>query len=423
MLTTMRRTARTVARIAALLCLGTTGTAMASPVQLEHTVQGQDTQAAAVAPGTQPAVAKTSTVRDDFYLPPSPLPDGKPGDVIRSRASEVGWPSAQADAWQVMYLSTDALGERTAMTGTVLVPEGVDPATAPIVAFGSGTQGAAFRCAPSMMISSGAFYEQSGLNDLLRDGYAVAVPDYEGYRPEPATTYVTGRSMGAAMIDVVRAAQRLTDADLSAGAKVAFRGYSQGGGAAAWAGELQPDYAPGLNLVGIAAGGIPADPVQLALHLDGKQGFGVMAYALIGFDNAYPELKLESYLNEAGKQAFAEMATVCTLRLLIDYAGKSIQDYTHTSPLLQPEWVARYEDNTLGANPPAVPMLQYHATRDELVQFGQAKALRDDYCAAGVPLTWQALDMGHIDGVYHGNADVLAFLNARMAGEPARSTC
>ncbi|MPZ00270.1 MAG: lipase [Actinophytocola sp.] len=360
--------------------------------------------------------------QDDFYVPPSPLPDGKPGDIVRSRPSEVGWPSAQAEAWQVMYRSTDALGEPTAMTGTVLVPDGVDPASAPIVAFGPGTQGGAFRCAPSRMISSGAFYEQAGLNDLLRNGYAVAVPDYEGYRPEPETTYVTGRSMGAAVIDVVRAAQRLTDAGLSADAKVAFRGYSQGG-AAAWAGELQPDYAPGMNLVGIAAGGIPAAPVQLALHLDGKQGFGVMAYALIGFDNAYPELRLASYLNDAGKQAFADMETVCTLRLLVDYAGKSIREYTHTSPLLQPEWVARYEDNTLGANPPAVPMLQYHATQDELVQFGQAKVLRDTYCDAEVALTWKTLDMGHIDGVYHGNADVLQFLNARMAGEPARSTC
>lgn len=403
MLSTMRRTTRVAVVLAALLCLGATATATASP-----------------APAPQPRAAEVS---DDFYVPPSPLPDGAPGDVIRSRPSEVGWPSAQAKAWQVMYLSTNALGEPTAMTGTVLVPDGVDPANAPIVAFGPGTQGAAFRCAPSRMISSGAFYEQAGLNDLLHNGYAVAVPDYEGYRAEPQTTYVTGRSMGAAMIDVVRAAQRLDVAGLSGDAKVAFRGYSQGGGAAAWAGELQPDYAPGLNLVGIAAGGIPADPVQLALHLDGKSGFGVMAYALIGFDNAYSELNLGSYLNDAGKQAFADMESVCTLRLLVDYAGKSIQDYTHTSPLLQPEWVARYKDNTLGANPPAVPMLQYHATRDELVQFGQAKTLRDTYCDAGVALTWQTLDMGHIDAVYHGNDDVLAFLNARMAGEPAASTC
>ncbi|GAA5108619.1 lipase family protein [Haloechinothrix salitolerans] len=406
--TTMRRLALAAAAlIAALPCLAATGMATASPAQLMPSA-AQETQ---------------DVAGDDFYLPPSPLPAGDPGDIIRSRPSEVGWPSARAKAWQVMYLSTDALGEPTAMTGTVLVPEGVDPGSAPIVAFGPGTQGAGFQCAPSRMISSGAFYEQSGLNDLLHNGFAVAVPDYEGYWPEPETTYVTGRSMGAAMIDVVRASQRLADAGLSADAKVAFRGYSQGGGAAAWAGELRPDYAPELNLVGIAAGGIPADPVQLALHLDGKQGFGVMAYALIGFDNAYPELDLGSYLNDAGVRAFAEMETVCTLRLLVDYAGKSIQDYTHTSPLLRPEWVARYEDNTLGANPPAVPMLQYHATQDELVQFGQAKALRDTYCEAEVPLTWQTLDMGHIDAVYHGNAAVLSFLDARLAGEPAGTTC
>ncbi|MGH3519719.1 MAG: lipase family protein [Haloechinothrix sp.] len=361
---------------------------------------------------------------DDFYVPPSPLPDGEPGDIIRSRPSKVGWPSANADAWQVMFLSTSALGGRTAMTGMVLVPKGIEPGQVPIVAFGPGTQGPAFRCTPSRMISSGAFYEQSGLNDLLRNGYAVAVPDYEGYQPEPRTTYVVGKAMGSAIIDSVRAAQRLPEANLSADAKVAFRGYSQGGGAAAWAGELQPGYAPELNLVGVAAGGIPADLVQVALQLDGSDGFGVMAYALIGLDHAYPELKLDSYLNDEGRQAFAEMEeSACALELLTDYAGKRIRDYTEKSPLLEKPWVDRYAENKLGSTPPEVPIFQYHATQDELVQFSQAKTLRDTYCEQGVDLTWKTFDKGHIDVVYHGNADVLAFINDRMEGAPAASNC
>jgi hypothetical protein len=195
---------------------------------------------------------------DSFYVPPAELAEGEPGDVIRSRPSRPGTASAIADAWQVMYHSTDALGEPNVVTGTVLVPKGAEPAEIPVVGFATGTQGAAFRCAPSEMLQGQAFYEQPALNGLLRSGYAVAMTDYEGYRPEPETTYVVGRSEGHAVIDTVRAAQRLPEAGLSEQAPVAFRGYSQGGGAAMWAGQQQPTYAPELDLIGMWVAGFRA---------------------------------------------------------------------------------------------------------------------------------------------------------------------
>lgn len=371
-----------------------------------------------------PRAAAVSVADDQFYVPPSPLPQGKPGDVIRARKSSVGWPSAQANAWQVMYLSTNALGQPVAMTGTVLVPEGKDTANMPIVAFGPGTQGPAFRCAPSTMISEGAFYEQSGLNDLLHAGYAVSVPDYEGYRPDPKTTYVVGKAMGPAMIDSVRAAQRLSEAKLSGSAKVAFRGYSQGGGAAMWAGELQPTYAPELNLVGVAAGGIPADLIQVALPLNGQKGFGLMATAMIGLDHAYPDLKLDSYLNDAGRKAFADInQNACAFELLVDYKDKLIEDYTTESPFLEEPWVNRVAENKLGEGTPKAPVFQYHATQDELVDFTQAKDLRDVYCGKGVKLTWKTYETDHITLVGTGNQDALDFLKARMGGSQAGSNC
>ncbi|RAY11035.1 lipase [Actinomadura craniellae] len=391
---------------AALLLLGTAAPASAAP-------------AAPAAPAAAPAP-------DDFYVPPSPLPAGAPGDVIRARRSDAGTPTATrlADAWQVMYLSTNATGQRMATTGTVLVPKGVDRTKAPIIGFGPGTQGPAFRCAPSKMIESSAFYDQSALNDLLTKGYAVTVPDYEGYRQQPKSTYVVGRSMGPAMLDLVRAAQRMPDTSLAPGAKVVFRGYSQGGGAALWAGELQPAYAPELNLVGVSAGGVPADLVQVSLPLEGKAGFGVLAYALKGLDNAYPELKLDTFLNDAGRAMYSRMESgECLLELLLGYQGKRIQDYMTRSPVLDPPWLARIAENKLGATPPKVPVFQYHADQDELVAFPQAQALRTTYCAAGVQLTWKAYNSGHISLVYHGNADSLAFIADRLAGTPATTNC
>ncbi|MBW8482119.1 lipase family protein [Actinomadura parmotrematis] len=363
---------------------------------------------------------------DAFYVPPSPLPDGKPGDVIRWRPSKAGPPTARglADAWQVMYLSTDGLGRPDAVTGTVLVPKSADRATAPIVGFAPGTSGPAFRCAPSKFIDQGAFYEQPAINDMLRAGYAVAATDYEGYHPDPKTTYMTGRSMGPALMDAVRAAQRLPAAGLSADAEVAFRGYSQGGGASMWAGEMQPTYAPELKLAGVVGGGVPADLVQVALPLNGKRGSGFLFDAMIGLDNAYPELALDSYLKDAGRTAFADLnANACTLELLTQYSGKLITPYMTKSPFSDPAWQARVTENRLGGSPIKVPVLHYHGTKDDIVAIGQDRTLRGKYCALGVQDTWTTYDVDHITGVARGNADALAFIADRFAGKAPTPNC
>ena len=187
---------------------------------------------ARAAPGARKASSAAAPAAgpddDSFYGPPKPLPAGSPGDIVRWRPAVAGAPDVNASMWQVMYLSPDVLDHPDAVTGTVLVPKGVDPPTAPIVGFAPGTEGPAFRCATSKMIQTGSYYEQSGVDDLLTSGYAVALTDYEGYQPTPRTTYVVGRSEGHAVIDMVRAATRLPAAGLSPTSKVVFRGYSQG---------------------------------------------------------------------------------------------------------------------------------------------------------------------------------------------------
>lgn len=380
--------------------------------------------AAPAARATRAAVPAPGPGDDSFYVPPDPLPAGSPGDIVRWRPAPAGAPEVNASVWQVMYLSTDALGHPDAVTGTVLVPNGVAAASAPIVGFAPGTEGPAFKCATSKMIQTGAYYEQSGVDDLLTAGYAVAVTDYEGYQPAPHTTYVVGQSEGHAVIDMVRAASRLPATGLSAASKVAFRGYSQGGGAVMWAGQMQPSYAPELDLVGVAGGGVPANLAAVAAGLDGKWGFGVEAYAVLALDHAYPELNLAGYLNDAGKTFFSGLEqNDCLLDLITGNEGKSIKDYTTTNPFGTTAWLTRVQQNLLGTQPIKVPVFDYGAVNDQLVAPAQQNALQQAYCALGVTLTWKTYPVDHITGVYLGNADVLAFLKDRVAGRPAASTC
>lgn len=365
---------------------------------------------------------------DPFYTPPAVIPDGAPGDIIRARPSKAGPPTARslADAWQVMYLSTNARGERNVVTGTVLSPKGVSRASAPLVAMNPGTTGPAFKCAVSRFINSGSFYEQSMVNKLLQAGYAVALTDYEGYSENPNTSYIVGKATGPAVLDMVRAATRLPEAGLSPNPKVAVHGFSQGGGASMWAGQLEPTYAPEIDLKGVSAGGVPSNLALVALGLNGSRGFGFFLNALIGLDNAYPDdLRLDSYLNDAGRAAVANMeADDCTVNLLLDYDGKRAEDYTTTLPFSDIGWLARVNENTLGQASINAPVYQYHAPNDDIVPFSQAKQLRDAYCARGMSVLWnESFTTGHVTTVGRGNADALAFIADRFNGKAPSSNC
>ena len=71
------------------------------------------------------------------------------------------------------------------------------------------------------------------------------------------------------MLDIVRAARDVTP-DVDVDAPVLLWGYSEGGRNAAWAAELQPEYAPDVSLVGLAAGGVPTDLTAVVQAIDGS---------------------------------------------------------------------------------------------------------------------------------------------------------
>ncbi len=93
----------------------------------------------------------------------------------------------------------------------------------------------------------GQFMDASVVKSALNKGWAVAVTNYEGIGMPGTHTYAIKDSAGHAVLDVVRAAMRLSSAGLSTSAPVVIWGYSEGGQAATAAGELQPSYAPELK--------------------------------------------------------------------------------------------------------------------------------------------------------------------------------
>ena len=89
------------------------------------------------------------SIYTDFYTPPNPLPDGAPGDLIRTEPSRlVLEPSGQlgmimANGTRIMYRSNDARGNPNAVTGTYFEPHNPWPGAGPrpLIVYGPGTQG------------------------------------------------------------------------------------------------------------------------------------------------------------------------------------------------------------------------------------------------------------------------------------------
>jgi pimeloyl-ACP methyl ester carboxylesterase len=294
-----------------------------------------------------------------------------------------------------------------------------------VVAYAPGTQGWGDQCAPSKEIASGSFDEQFAVSNLLARGWAVVVTDYPGLGTPGGEAYNVGIPEGYGVLDSLRAATLLPGAGLSGSAPMGIEGYSQGGGAADWAAQLQPSYAPGLHLVGVAAGGTPANLQAVADNINGTVWFAFLAGSAEGFNTVYPSLNLNRQLTPAGQAAMAQLETMCQAQGLLTYAGKKIQDYTvgGINPMTQPDWEAVLDANNLGAMKPAVPLYEYHGLLDEIIPYRVEQTLHQQYCAMGVNTQLAGYLGDHVLTQVLAQADVVNWLAARVAGTPATGNC
>jgi hypothetical protein len=370
---------------------------------------------------------------DPFYTPPDPLPPGDPGDVLRQREVDVhAEPLTQlplpVDAWQILYRSTSATGAANAVSGTVLVPRTPWPATRgprPLVSYAVGTHGLGDSCAPSYKLRTGTENEIALIGQALLAGWAVVLTDYEGLGTPSQHTYAVGRSEGHAVLDAARAASRVPGAGLSPSGPVGLFGYSQGGQATTFAGELAPSYAPELNLVGVATGGVPADLEAVARFNDGNVGFSLVLGAAVGYAAAYPDVPFTEILNDTGRATVPRVAKACTVELATIAPLRRLRDFvTVPDPLADPRWQARLADNRAGTRAPAAPVYLYHGTADELIPIAVGRQLRAQWCGLGVSVRWQEIPLAeHILGVAVGGPAALTWLGDRFADKPLTSNC
>ncbi|MCT9089141.1 lipase family protein [Streptomyces sp. ASQP_92] len=350
-----------------------------------------------------------------------------PGDIVTQSPTEFHplpgqWTNTKA--WHITYRSTTAKGGPNVVSGTVIVPNDSRTGPRPVVTYAVGTVGLDDSCAPSANFPYGTAVEATLINQVVQKGWAVAVTDYEGLGTPGEHTYTVGRAEGTAVLDAARAAERLGIPGVDANSPVGIMGYSQGGQAASWAAELHDTYAPDLRVKGTATGGVPADLMKVASSNDGGLGSGLIFMAAAGQNAAFPELKLDTYLNTAGKALVGYFRTNCVAIDTTVGSFKHITDLTVKNPLQQPDWQARLAESRLGTHRPDAPVYLYHGTIDELIPYAVGQQLRSDWCAQGTNVEWHALPLlGHIGGVTAGGVPAANWLAERFAGTAPHPNC
>ncbi|MFE2337419.1 lipase family protein [Streptomyces coelicoflavus] len=426
--------------------------------------------AAALALGAQavPAVAADGAATDPapttsrgveipaFYTPPSELP-GADGTVIRSEPLPLALSLPGIDgplpgrATRLMYKSTDANGEAVAVTGAYIEPaakwRGEGPR--PLVAVAPGTMGQGDQCAASMALEHplrlngqtvSVGYEDLSVYRLLLRGVAVVVTDYVGLgTTDRLHTYVNRVDGAHAVLDAVRAARSLDSSSVTSGSRVGLFGYSQGGGATAAAAELQPSYAPDVDLSGTYAGAPPADLTKVTEAIDGGDLAGALGWSLNGFLQTEPALRpiADRYINAAGEEALKDLSTMCVGDALFGYGGESSTDWTKTGQSLgdiiraEPALQDFLAEQRIGALKPGSPVRVATGVSDDLVPHGQARRLAVDWCDKGgkvtyVPVLLPGVGSGllnHFGPLLADQGNALSWLTDRLSGEPAGSNC
>jgi pimeloyl-ACP methyl ester carboxylesterase len=374
-----------------------------------------------------------------FYTAPEELPTTKNGQLIQYRATTVNLnvtlPSYKA--WKVMYQSETQKEKPVAVTGTVIEPTAkwTGKGTRPVVTVGIGTQGLGQQCAASKQMEAGTEYDGTAVIGALKAGYAVAITDYQGYTEGSVPAYSDGKSEGTDVLDIARAAREVPESGITEGNPVVAWGYSIGGQAVSWAGELQPSYAPDVKLIGVATGGTPADLQALAAFGNGSVASGFAFDGLIGLNIAYPavsgapEFGLFNFITLTGLKNGMKAQEECAIKTLSEFHDKTFEEDSKEGKTVEqveaehPAVKQILEEQKLGTKPITVPVYHYHGLEDQFVPVAADAELHYNWCKLGVKDDFQLYPGDHLLTDPTAVPTVVKWIEERVAGKTAPSTC
>ena len=323
----------------------------------------------------------------EFYTWNGEIP-ATPGKVLRVAPYDGDVP-AGADAVRVLYSTTYSDGTPALASAVVAYPRGTVTQPRTVLAWQHGTTGVTRQCAPSLGPEALTEYAVPGISRALDRGWVIVATDYPGQGTGGRYPYLIGQGEGRATLDAIRAAQQIEDANASDAAWL--WGHSQGGHATLWAAEIAGDYAPEIDVIGVAALSAASDPLLLARQVTDAQSSPlaevVTSLVLVPYADEYADVDLGSSVHPAGQGIVEAFAGRCVtspstvMSVLVAAAlGADAPLYridVTTGPIRD-----RLRENIADGNVP-IPLFLGQGIDDEVIPIDMQRQLASRLCEAG----------------------------------------
>ena len=350
---------------------------------------------------------------------PDPVPDVAAGTLITATALDAPGP-AGSKAYQVLYASRSVSGAPIAVSGFAFIPAGSPPKGGwPVLSSAHGTVGLADRGAPSRKL--GTVEQIIGLT-FVAQGIAVVATDYEGLGTPGRHPYIVGESEGRSVLDIVRAARQIPGETLSK--KFLVWGHSQGGHAALFAGQLAKTWTPDVKLLGVIAGAPPSQLTNVSDSLTTSPYRGYLFMVAAGLQAANPSLNLDDVLTDKGEQLLPVVDTGCNSEVFKAFSADPLDALVKANGLKTPAWAAALAANEPGNVRIPAPVFIIHGDKDEQIPVGTSATLLSKMCRTKTVVQRRVYPgQDHTGAALVSLFDVLAFVQARLNGLPAGTSC
>jgi hypothetical protein len=372
--------------------------------------------------------------KDPFYTAPEGFENASPGEVLRVRIAPGNLTTLVANisqAYHILYRTTDSHYHASWAVTTLFLPLSNSTSDA-LLSYQIPYNSPNIDESPSWAYYAG---QNSWNSDQFVDvewalgrGWFVNVPDFEG----PLAAFIAGPQEGHATLDSIRAVKSLS-LGLASEARVALWGYSGGSLASEFAAEMQVQYAPELQISGIALGGLVDNVTDAIDRVNGAPFAGLIPVGLLGLTAQFPEVRafVVDQLKDNGpynKTTFLASLNSPLTEVFAIFANQTIWNYFRDgrdimyNPLLAP---LLHTEATLGSHGiPQVPLFIYKAIHDEIARIEGTDDFVERYCRYGANIWYQRNTEGeHLSEVVNGKPSATQFLQNVLDGRYEHDGC
>lgn len=330
---------------------------------------------------------------------------------------------------RLLYSSIDGIDGSTPIpvSGSLFLPEGTAPEGGwPLIAWTHGTVGIADICAPSW--TGYVPFHQEYLKQWLDQGYAIVASDYQGLGTAGTHPYLATQPASYNNLDIIRAVQ---GADFPVSDKVVLIGQSQGAAAAYATAGHAPDYAPELDIKGVAVTGIPyftPRTIEIIQEtrpndvVDPMLGYNFLALTLI--EQMEANFKVSDYVSDEALSTARAVDTTChrDVKTLVTQ-----RELTYNKSFkVAPDEALKSAFTQMGYPRLDISVPAYIGTgvidRDTPLRM-QANLVKQS-CAAGAVIQSNIYPgKDHLTVLNHSTIDSIPFVKALFAGETITGNC